>query len=77
MASTLREELVRCLTSGETLSRNREEVFRGFAKQAQQEHFAEDSQNYQTWLEGAMVKGMRPLCKAIRSQEMVLVKRLP
>ena len=26
MASTLREELVGCLTSGETLSRNREEV---------------------------------------------------
>ena len=74
MASTLREELVGCLTSGETLSRNREEVFCGFAKQAQQEHLAEDSQNYQTWLEGAMVKGMRPLYKAIRSQEMVLVR---
>ena len=74
MASTLREELVGCLTSGETFSRNREEVFRGFAKQAQQEHLAEDSQNYQSWLEGAMVKGMRPLYKAIRSQEMVLVR---
>ena len=33
-----------------------------------------DSQNYQTWLEGAMVKGMRPLYKAIRSQEQVLVR---
>ena len=51
-----------------------EEIFRGFAKQAQQEHLAEDSQNYQSWLEGAMVKGMRPLYKAIRSQEMVLVR---
>ena len=74
MASTLREELVGCLTSGETLSSNREEVFRGFAKRAQQEHLAEDSQKYQSWLEGAMVKGMRPLYKAIRSQEMVLVR---
>ena len=54
--------------------RNREEVFRGFAKQAQQQHLAEDSQNYQSWLEGAMVKGMRPLYKASRSQEMVLVR---
>ena len=57
LASTLREELVGCLTSGE-------EVFRGFAKQAQQEV-------------RAMVKGMRPLYKAIRSQEMVLVRPLP
>ena len=52
----------------------REEVFRGFATQAQQEHVGEDSHNYQTWLEGAMVKGMRPLYKAIRSQETVLVR---
>ena len=74
MTSTLREELVGHLTRGEILTKTREEVFRGFATQAQQEHLAEDSHNYQTWLEGAMVKGMRPLYKAIRSQEMVLVR---
>ena len=74
MTSILREELVGHLTSGESLTKTREEVFRGFATQAQQEHLAEDSRNYQTWLEGAMVKGMRPLYKAIRSQEMVLVR---
>ena len=44
----------------------------GGATQAQQEHLAEDSHNYQ--LEGAMVKGMRPLYKAIPSQKMVLVR---
>ena len=74
MTSVLREELIGHLTRGEFLTKNREEVFRGFARQAQQEHLAEDSQNYQTWLEGAMVKGMRPLYKAIRSQELVLVR---
>ena len=67
MTSALREELFGHLTRGELLTKNREEVFRGFATQAQQEHLAEDSHNYQTWLEGAMVKGMRPLYKAIRS----------
>ena len=74
MTSVLREELIGHLTRGEFLTKNREEVFRGFAAQAQQEHLAEDSHNYQTWLEGAMVKGMRPLYKAIRSQELVLVR---
>ena len=74
MTSVLREELIGHLTRGEFLTKNRDEVFRGFATQAQQEHLAEDSHNYQTWLEGAMVKGMRPLYKAIRSQELVLVR---
>ena len=74
MTSALREELFGHLTRGELLTKNREEVFRGFATQAQQEHLAEDSHNYQTWLEGAMVKGMRPLYKAIRLQELVLVR---
>ena len=66
-------ELIGHLTRGEFLTKNREEVV-GFAAQAQQEHLVEDSHNYQTWLEGAMVKGMRPLYKAIRSQELVLVR---
>ena len=74
MTSALREELIGHLIRGEFLTKNREEVFRGFATQAQQEHLAEDSHNYQTWLEGAMVKRMRPLYKAIRSQELVLVR---
>ena len=44
MTSVLREELIGHLTRGEFLTKNREEVFRGFARQAQQEHLAEDSQ---------------------------------
>ena len=74
VTSVLREELIGHLTRGESHSKNREEVFRGFASQAQQDHLAEDSRNYQTWPEGALVKGMRPLYKAIRSQELVLVR---
>ena len=56
MTSTLREELVGHLTRGEILTKTREEVFRGFATQAQQEHLAEDSRNYQTW-KGPWSKG--------------------
>ena len=43
-------------------------------KQVQDEHLALDRQRYHEWLEGAMVKGMRPLYKAIRSHEQVLVR---
>ena len=57
MASTLREELVGCLTSGETLSRNREEVFRGFAKQAQQEHLAKIPKTTKPGSKGPWSKG--------------------
>ena len=47
---------------------------REHVKQAQDEHLAQDKQRYQEWLEGAMVKGMRPLYKAIRAHEQVLVR---
>ena len=43
-------------------------------KNAQDEHLAQDKQRYHDWLEGAMVKGMRPLYKAIRAQEQILVR---
>ena len=40
----------------------------------QSEHLRHDSERYQSWLEGAKVKGMRPLYRAIRSPQEVLVR---
>ena len=48
--------------------------FRNLATKAQHDHQAEDKERYQLWLEGAMVKGMRPLYKAIRSHEQVITR---
>ncbi|CAE7321479.1 unnamed protein product, partial [Symbiodinium sp. CCMP2456] len=56
------------------MAKENEEYVRGRIKQAQAEHLAEAKQRYQSWLEGAQVKGMRPLYKAIRSHEQVLVR---
>ena len=73
-ADRFRVELFAHLTAVEGLRLGTEEALRAHAKRAQKEHLAADKARYQEWLEGAMVKGMRPLYKAIRSQKLVLVR---
>ena len=69
-----RAEIRALLTGFERSNTALEARIREHVKQAQDEHLAQDKQRYQEWLEGAMVKGMRPLYKAIRAHEQVLVR---
>ncbi|CAE7322195.1 unnamed protein product, partial [Symbiodinium sp. CCMP2456] len=69
-----RAEILAHLSGFDVMTKENEEYVRGCIKQAQSEHLAEAKQRYQSWLEGAQVKGMRPLYKAIRSHEQVLVR---
>ena len=69
-----RAEILAHLLGSAVMAKENEEYVRGRIKQAQAEHLAEAKQRYQSWLEGAQVKGMRPLYKAIRSHEQVLVR---
>ncbi|CAE7709065.1 unnamed protein product, partial [Symbiodinium necroappetens] len=73
-ADCCRAEILAHLLGSAVMSKENEEYVRGCVKQAQSEHLAEAKQTYQSWLEGAQVKGMRPLYKAIRSHEQVLVR---
>ncbi|CAE7388393.1 unnamed protein product, partial [Symbiodinium microadriaticum] len=69
-----RAELLAHLTGDVPLPPAKEDFFRNLATKAQHDHQAEDKERYQLWLEGAMVKGMRPLYRAIRSHEQVLTR---
>ena len=71
---TFRAEILAFLTGEEKNNAALVLKIKEHIKQAQDEHLAQDKQRYQEWLEGAMVKGMRPLYKAIRSHEQVLVR---
>ncbi|CAE7693088.1 unnamed protein product [Symbiodinium necroappetens] len=73
-ADRWRAELLAHFQCTSLLESDQEEMLRSFIKQAQSDHLAADKQRYQAWLEGAMVKGMRPLYNAIRSHEQVLVR---
>ncbi|CAE7384674.1 unnamed protein product, partial [Symbiodinium necroappetens] len=73
-AESWRAEILALLTGSTKVSQEQEDQIRGFIKIAQVEHLAQDKQRYQDWIEGAMVKSMRPLYKAIRSHEQVLVR---
>ena len=74
IAKTYRAELLAHLTGDVPLPPAKEDFFRNLATKAQHDHQAEDKERYQLWLEGAMVKGMRPLYRAIRSHEQVLTR---
>ena len=69
-----RAEILALLKGSGTRNNSLEARIREYIKQAQDDHLAQDKQRYHEWLEGAMVKGMRPLYKAIRSHEQVLVR---
>ena len=71
---SFRAEILALLKGLEKSNNALEARIREHIKQAQDEHLAQDKQRYHEWLEGAMVKGMRPLYKAIRSHEQVLVR---
>ncbi|CAE7348380.1 unnamed protein product [Symbiodinium microadriaticum] len=69
-----RAEILALLTGSERNNTALETRIKEHIKQAQDEHLAQDKQRYHEWLEGAMVKGMRPLYRAIRAHEQVLVR---
>ena len=69
-----RVEILAHLAGESTLSKDKEEFFRGLIKQAQSDHLVQDKEKYQKWLEGAAVKGMRPLYRTIRTHEQTLVR---
>ncbi|CAE7235281.1 unnamed protein product [Symbiodinium sp. CCMP2456] len=69
-----RAELLAHFTEKSSLSATKEEFYRKLVAKAQCDHLEEEKARYQSWLEGATVKGMRPLYKAIRSHEQVLVR---
>ena len=71
---SFRAEILALLNGSGKSNTALEARIREHIKQAQDEHLAQDKQRYHEWLEGAMVKGMRPLYKAIRSHEQVLVR---
>ncbi|CAE7334827.1 unnamed protein product [Symbiodinium microadriaticum] len=73
-AERFRAEILALLNGSGTSNVALEARLREHVKQAQDEHLAQDKQRYHEWMEGAMVKGMRPLYKAIRSHEQVLVR---
>jgi len=70
----LRAELLAHFTDKGHLSATKEEFYRKLVAKAQRDHLDGEKDRYQSWLEGATVKGMRPLYKAIRSHEQVLVR---
>ncbi|CAE7299641.1 unnamed protein product [Symbiodinium sp. KB8] len=55
-----RAEILALLTGSDRSNTALETKIREHIKQAQDEHLAQDKQRYHEWLEGAMVKGMRP-----------------
>ena len=73
-ADRFRAEILALLNGSGTSNVALEARLREHIKKAQDEHLAQDKQRYHEWMEGAMVKGMRPLYKAIRSHEQVLVR---
>eukprot|EP00439_Symbiodinium_sp_Y106_P074941 s2732_g14.t1 len=73
-ACLYRAEILAHLQGVSHLTTEKETLLRGLIRQAQADHLAVEKQRYQEWLEGAQVKGMRPLYKAIRSHEQVLVR---
>ena len=70
----LRAELLAHFTDKGRLSATKEESYRKLVAKAQSDHLEGEKERYQSWLEGATVKGMRPLYKTIRSHEQVLVR---
>eukprot|EP00439_Symbiodinium_sp_Y106_P006961 s11574_g1.t1 len=66
-----RAELLAHLTKASILATDKLSCIRAQIAAVQSEHLRHDSERYQSWLEGAKVKGMRPLYRAIRSHEEV------
>eukprot|EP00439_Symbiodinium_sp_Y106_P001442 s9743_g1.t1 len=69
-----RAELLAHPTKANILATDKLSCIRAQIAAVQSEHLRHDSERYQSWLEGAKVKGMRPLYRAIRSHEEVLVR---
>ena len=55
------------------MKRLTDRIVRDQIKEAQHGHQLASRERYKEWMEGAIVKGMRPLYKAITSHEQVLV----
>eukprot|EP00439_Symbiodinium_sp_Y106_P028525 s7935_g3.t1 len=71
-ACLYRAEILAHLQGVSHLTIEKETFIRGLIRHAQADHLAVEKQRYQEWLEGAQVKGMRPLYKAIRSHEQAI-----